>query len=102
MMRLWLARFGSRARHVGWRLSWLLPAKPVTARKPGIDKAEPDVEDIPQAPSSSFASRIAELQQEEVDAARQAPTSSPRELSTGMYVLLALLVLFLAVGSFFV
>ncbi|MEZ5454204.1 MAG: hypothetical protein R3E93_15495 [Thiothrix sp.] len=102
MMRLWLARLGSQVRHVGWRLSWLLPAKPAAARKSAIEEAEPDVEEIPQAPSSSFASRIAELQQEEVDAARQAPTSSPRELSTGMYVLLALLVLLLAVGSFFV
>ncbi len=102
MMRLWLARLGSRARHVGWRLSWLFPAKPVTARQPVIEELEPGEEDIPLAPSSSFASRIAELQQEEVDVAKPPPAAAPRELSTGMYVLLALLVLFLAIGSFFV
>lgn len=102
MMRLWLARFASRARHVGWRLSWLLPAKAVAARKSGMEKTTPDADEVPVVPPSSFASRIAELQQGEKDATRQPPASGPRELSTGLYVLLALLALFLAVGSFFV
>lgn len=108
-MNLWLARAEGLTAHLLWRLSygrvaghWLQRGK-VTTTNTGLPEEEDGMAGInmPDA-TPSFASRIAELQREaDLPPARNGHASDRRELSTGMFILLSLLVLALAVGSFF-
>lgn len=108
-MKLWLARAEGLAAHLLWRLShgrvaghWLQRGEISTTT--GLPEEEGDMIGISMSDiSPSFASRIAELQREAEPPppAENGHAHEQRELSTGMFILIALLVLALAVGSFF-
>lgn len=108
-MILWLARAEGLLAHLLWRISfgrlsgrWVRHSK---KKQVMIAQEEQDTSIHPtSATVSSFASRLAEFQQERVDEpVKKRPrfNNQRKELSTGMFVLSILLVLSLAIGSFF-
>ena len=117
-MKLWQARAESLAGHLLWRVSWgLLPGRRAAGK---VEAAPVMQEEIPvntvsvaatdeTRVRSAFASRLAELQQTGFDdhdatdsvVVETKPPPAQRELSTGKFILLVLLVLTLIVASFF-
>lgn len=118
-MKLWQARAEFLAGHLLWRVSWgLLPGRRAAGK---VEAAPVMQEEIPvntvsvaatdeTRVRSAFANRLAELQQaggfDDHDATDSVvvetkPPPARRELSTGKFILLVLLVLTLIVASFF-
>lgn len=105
-MKLWFSRAEGLAAHLLWRFSYGRLSRRWVLRKKYevVVPLEEEIRDdsLVHASVSSFESRLAELQREVAFPAEESRSvGQPRELSTGMFILLALLVLVLAIGSFF-